>query len=113
MPRKSNKLDRKRKFGTVRCAGAQYAKCKYSQDLKYYDFNGEYVMDIPGQVQPPGDGTPVRKPEAAKKKTPAEVKQDSLSKAADKLKGFTADIPDADKEAVKENAEALAAEENA
>ena len=49
-------------------------------------------------------------PQAAKK-TPADLKRDALAAAADKLGDLG--VPQSLKDAAKENAEALAAEENA
>ena len=108
-------LDKKRPYGTVRPVGDSSGKlisCRYSQDLKFFDANGKFVCNMPGQIQP-GETQPSKAPEAEKHVTTEELKADALSKAADKLKGFSSFLPDAEKDAAKENAGALAAEENA
>jgi len=84
------------------------AGAKYVQDGKLFKVTGEYIGIAPGHDAPAPK--PAVVPQAAKK-SEADKKRDALASAASKLNMDV--VPESVKEAARENAEALAAEENA
>ena len=103
MPR-NKAMDFEKAHGTVRSTRAN-DPIKYMQGDSYYDHSGDFVRLVnPGAKVAP---KPKPVPQAAKK-TAADLKREALSAAADKL-GMDNTVPQALKDAAKENAEAKAA----
>lgn len=107
MPRNSSKFDSSKAHSTVR--GPANDPAKYLQGGRFFNAAGEFVRDLPGFERAAPDAP--SQPEATKL-TDEEKRAEALAKAAKKLEGVTTK-PDAEVEARKENAEALAAEEKA
>ena len=107
MPRNKS-MDFDKPYGTIRVIGVNKGGVRYQQGDSYYNSGGEYVSPAAGVKAPAAKAPPV--PQAAKK-TAADLKRDALNAAADKLGLDT--VPKTLQDAAKENAEALAAEDNA
>lgn len=106
MPRNKS-MDFDKAHGKVRAMGDNRG-IKYQQGDSYYNLRGEFVALVNPDAKPAPKAPPV--PTAAKKSA-ADKKREALASAADKLGPAT--VPQTLKDAAKENAEALAAEENA
>ena len=106
MPR-NPEFDPSKPYATTRAIKSKTG-AKYVQDGRLYTIAGEYVGFAPGH-EAPAPKPPVV-PQAAKK-SEADKKREALAAAANKLNLDT--IPESVKDAARENAEALAAEENA
>lgn len=107
MARNSNKFDPDQPYGTVRRMHNGQG-IKYQQNGALYSHAGDFVCAAPG-CEPVKAASPAV-PEAAKP-TKAELKKQALKEAADRLGDFT--VPSDLQDVAKENAEALAAEDNA
>jgi len=106
MPR-NPEFDSSKPYATTRGIKNK-AGAKYVQDGKLFKVTGEYIGIAPGHDAPAPKAKAV--PQAAKKSADAK-KRDALASAADKLNLDA--VPASVKDAARENAEALAAEENA
>ena len=107
MARNSNKFDADQPHGTVRRM-ANGTGIKYQQNGNWYTALGAFVCAVPGATPAPVAAPAVPQ---AEKLTVADKKKQALKDAADRLGDFTA--PTDLQDAAKENAEALAAEDNA
>jgi hypothetical protein len=107
MPRNKS-MDFDKPYGTVRSTKPN-DPVKYLQGDSYYDHDGNFVRLVDPNAAPKPKTAPV--PQAVKRKTEADLKREALAAAADKLGLDT--IPQELKDAARENAEALAAEDNA
>lgn len=94
-------------YGTTRAIKSA-SGAKYVQEGRLYTITGEYVGAAPGHKEPAPK--PAVVPQAAKK-SEADKKREALASAANKLNMDA--VPESVKDAARENAEALAAEENA
>lgn len=96
-------LNKGKPYGLIRGE----ATAKYVQDGKYYDFHGKLCGEVPKDF--------IAKA-SAKKAKPAgkrESREDVLARMADTLEDLSGEAPKTLEDAAKENAKALAAEENA
>jgi len=106
MPRKeSYKLDKSKEYSHIRGSKTQR---RYQQDGRYFDHYGEYLGDNPDR--PKEKSVTPSKPQAAKV-SPDQERKEALKKASAKL--GAAPVPQELQDAAKENAQALAAEDNA
>lgn len=107
MARNSNKFDPEQPYGTIR-AMVNDQGVKYAQNGAWYNHAGDFVCVAPGCEPVKAAVPPVPQ---AEKLTAADKKKQALKEAADRLGDFT--VPSDLQDAAKENAEALAAEDNA
>lgn len=96
-------LDKSKRFSYIRGTSER----KYQQDGRYFDHYGEYVGDNPDRKK----ARPAPVVEKPRELSAEEKRQAALASAADKLGG--SGVPQTLQDAAKENAEALAAEDNA
>lgn len=112
------KLDRSRPYGKVR---THRSDARYAQDGMYFDHYGNYLCLQDGVPVVKREETPVEAPggkvnaaPAAKPKTKVrKASDDVLARASAKLGLDVGAVPSSVADAAKENARALAAEENA
>jgi hypothetical protein len=107
MPR-NPEFDPSKPYATTRAIKNANNGAKYVQEGRLYTVTGEYVGVAPGHKAPAPK--PAVVPQAAKK-SEADKKREALASAANKLNLDA--VPESVKDAARENAEALAAEENA
>jgi hypothetical protein len=111
------KLDRTRPYGRVRTHRSQ---ARFAQDGMYFDHYGKYLclqagVPVEKPEEPPveGPGGKLNVPEAKGKGKPKSSSGDALARASAKLGINVGAVPSAVADAARENARALAAEENA
>lgn len=102
-------LDKNQRYSKIR---GRDTRKKFQQDGRYFDINGVYLGDNPNRVKRQAELAPVvEKAPEPPKLTPEQERAKALQAAADKLGG--GGVLQSQRDASKENAQALAAEENA